>query len=438
MHIWFLVLIFLCIIFDITTLDETINGVGSFTFIPIGISHNYNNTIPIVVNFNFPYGIYGSLSTILYFFNVFLTGLILLSLIGFPIFSLKFFNKTFSKKDSYVNKYHFIIGISVTSLMFLLYGSYYLFMSLGIVKPQPDHVGSIRYIFVLDQALKDCFSFIVINIFVLVVFGIFLYLILKYLANKVQLQSYHYSVFIGIVFLLCFVFNLILEMFSSNILKVSFLRSNIASLLPLMISFCVLILLFGILIIKSKKNYLSQIILGITIIVFFLSILTNYFIAISATQSSSFYEFSILVFYFNHLSFIKFNNDFIEILSSYLIDIFLRPYFINLISFYTIGFTICPSIIHRISNNKTTKMIPINENDQISKDEPMKVVSSKEIILTPIKLVEDITNELYQAPDYETAMEIQQNGFPDYITFKQALNKGITTYEEWIKYQKEK
>ena len=83
-------------------------------------------------------------------------------------------------------------------------------------------------------------------------------------------------------------------------------------------------------------------------------------------------------------------------------------------------------------------MIPINENDQISKDEPMKVVSSKEIILTPIKLVEDITNELYQAPDYETAMEIQQNGFPDYITFKQALNKGITTYEEWIKYQKEK
>lgn len=56
--------------------------------------------------------------------------------------------------------------------------------------------------------------------------------------------------------------------------------------------------------------------------------------------------------------------------------------------------------------------------------------------MEPVILVENILKESYQAPDYETVIKIQQGGFPDYTTFKQALDKGILTYADWIKFQK--
>ena len=58
-------------------------------------------------------------------------------------------------------------------------------------------------------------------------------------------------------------------------------------------------------------------------------------------------------------------------------------------------------------------------------------------VSSAIILVEDILKESYQAPDYETALKTQQGGFPDYATYRQALDKGITTYTDWKKYQKE-
>ena len=65
-----------------------------------------------------------------------------------------------------------------------------------------------------------------------------------------------------------------------------------------------------------------------------------------------------------------------------------------------------------------------------------KMISNKDTI-TPVTQIETIIVESYQAPDYETAVKIQQRGFPDYTTYKRAIDKGILTYTEWIKYQKE-
>ena len=45
--------------------------------------------------------------------------------------------------------------------------------------------------------------------------------------------------------------------------------------------------------------------------------------------------------------------------------------------------------------------------------------------------------ESYHAPNYETVLRIQHGGFPDYESYNQALETGITTYQEWIKYKKE-
>ena len=55
---------------------------------------------------------------------------------------------------------------------------------------------------------------------------------------------------------------------------------------------------------------------------------------------------------------------------------------------------------------------------------------------SPIVLVEKILTESYQVPDYATIEKIRQGGFPDYATFKQALDNGITSYIEWLSYQK--
>ena len=82
----------------------------------------------------------------------------------------------------------------------------------------------------------------------------------------------------------------------------------------------------------------------------------------------------------------------------------------------------------RLSVSK--KQQHLNTNDKIS-----GLVSDNDAA-TAIILVETILEESYHAPDYETAVKIQQGGFPDYATFKQALDKGITTYVEWLNYQK--
>ena len=56
---------------------------------------------------------------------------------------------------------------------------------------------------------------------------------------------------------------------------------------------------------------------------------------------------------------------------------------------------------------------------------------------TALILVEDMLKETGQVPNYESALKVLQGGFPDYNTFKQASNKGVTTYAEWIINQKE-
>ena len=80
-----------------------------------------------------------------------------------------------------------------------------------------------------------------------------------------------------------------------------------------------------------------------------------------------------------------------------------------------------------IEHQEFNKAVELNDNQKPNRDPTIAVA-----------LVEDILKETYQVPDYATAVKIQEGGFPDYATFKQALDKGITTYAEWLKYQKEK
>ena len=63
-----------------------------------------------------------------------------------------------------------------------------------------------------------------------------------------------------------------------------------------------------------------------------------------------------------------------------------------------------------------------------------KNISKKDVDLS---LIEQILMESYHAPNYETVLRIQHGGFPDYESYNQALETGITTYQEWIKYKKE-
>ena len=82
------------------------------------------------------------------------------------------------------------------------------------------------------------------------------------------------------------------------------------------------------------------------------------------------------------------------------------------------------------NNLKNNNRLHLNTDDESTKIDPSKDVA------IAINLVETILTESYQAPDYETTLKIQQGRFPDYITFKQALDKGITTYTEWLRYNK--
>ena len=72
-----------------------------------------------------------------------------------------------------------------------------------------------------------------------------------------------------------------------------------------------------------------------------------------------------------------------------------------------------------------------------SNNQFIKTSSSNDMSIAT-NLIEEILKETYQAPDYETAIKIQQNGFPDFATYKQALDNRITTYAEWLEYQKKK
>ena len=69
--------------------------------------------------------------------------------------------------------------------------------------------------------------------------------------------------------------------------------------------------------------------------------------------------------------------------------------------------------------------------------EPNTEYKSGKDAATAIASVEEILKEEYRAPDYETAVKIHEGRFPDYPTYKQALDKGIITYAEWLKYQKQ-
>ena len=102
-------------------------------------------------------------------------------------------------------------------------------------------------------------------------------------------------------------------------------------------------------------------------------------------------------------------------------------------------------IIFYFRRKKSSGSYSQDPNTPMSDEHYSKTVNTSEssqiflsnTIEPKITLIEDIIKESYQAPDYETALKIQQGGFPDYNTFKQASDKGIITYTEWIKYQQE-
>ena len=88
------------------------------------------------------------------------------------------------------------------------------------------------------------------------------------------------------------------------------------------------------------------------------------------------------------------------------------------------------------TGNTNSDNLHVSEPHHITKGGFTNIQPDK-AINPPLPLIESILVESFNAPDYETAVKIQQGGFPDYATFKQALDKGITTYSEWLKYQKE-
>ena len=53
-----------------------------------------------------------------------------------------------------------------------------------------------------------------------------------------------------------------------------------------------------------------------------------------------------------------------------------------------------------------------------------------------LSILEETLVEQCHAPDFITTQKVQEDGLPDYNTYKQAIDKGITTYKQWLEKNK--
>lgn len=88
-------------------------------------------------------------------------------------------------------------------------------------------------------------------------------------------------------------------------------------------------------------------------------------------------------------------------------------------------------------NPFSKKISDINSSSRLNQQRVSNIFNKKSSLQIEdpggVNIIEQILIENYQAPDYATALKIQQGGFPDYSTYKQALEKGITSYKDWRK-----